>query len=88
MEDDDDDVKEDDDNGDGEHFGDGDDQEAVEVVMVLPPVPKLSSPQRAIRPASSRVPKYFHPVGVSKHSKPRASATLIKNRLKGQKEML
>ena len=49
-----------------------------EMVMVLLPVPKLSSPQRAIRPASSKVPKYFHPVGVSKHSNPRASATLIK----------
>ena len=49
-----------------------------EMVMLLLPVPKLSSPQRAIRPASSKVPKYFHPVGVSKHSKPRASATLIK----------
>ena len=58
------------------------------------PVPKLSSPQsairpgwwlnyhqrrvQAIRPASSREPKYFHPVGVSKHSRPRASATLAK----------
>ena len=49
-----------------------------EMVMLLLPVPKLSSPQRAIRPASSKVPKYFHPVGVSKHSNPRASATLIK----------
>ena len=48
-----------------------------EMVMLLLPVPKLSSPQRAIRPASSKVPKYFHPVGVSKHSNPRASATLI-----------
>ena len=33
---------------------------------------------QAIRPASSREPKYFHPVGVSKHSRPRASATLAK----------
>ena len=34
------------------------------------PVPALSSPQSAIRPASSRLPKYFQPVGVSKHAMP------------------
>jgi hypothetical protein len=39
------------------------------------PVPKLSSPQRVMRPASSRLPKNFQPVGVSKQSTPSASAT-------------
>jgi hypothetical protein len=34
--------------------------------MWLEPVPKLSSPQRVMRPASSRLPKNFQPVGVSK----------------------
>ena len=29
-------------------------------------MPKLSSPQSVTRPASSRLPKNFHPVGVSK----------------------
>lgn len=32
------------------------------------PVPKLSSPQRLIIPASIRFPKNFHPVGVSYNS--------------------
>ena len=31
------------------------------------PVPALSSPQSVTRPASSRLPKNFQPVGVSKH---------------------
>jgi hypothetical protein len=39
------------------------------------PVPKLSSPHRVMRPASSRLPKNFQPVGVSKQSTPSASAT-------------
>jgi len=38
--------------------------------------PKLSSPQRQILPASSKLPKNFQPVGVSKHSLPLAAATL------------
>jgi len=29
------------------------------------PVPALSSPHSVMRPASSRLPKYFQPVGVS-----------------------
>mmetsp|Transcript_4179 Transcript_4179/g.15319 ORF Transcript_4179/g.15319 Transcript_4179/m.15319 type:complete len:205 (-) Transcript_4179:767-1381(-) len=39
------------------------------------PVPKLSSPQMLRRPASIRLPKNFHPVGVSKHSTPAFAAT-------------
>mmetsp|Transcript_2328 Transcript_2328/g.8215 ORF Transcript_2328/g.8215 Transcript_2328/m.8215 type:complete len:206 (-) Transcript_2328:239-856(-) len=39
------------------------------------PVPKLSSPHTEHLPASIRFPKYFHPVGVSKHSTPSFSAT-------------
>ena len=38
-------------------------------------VPKLSSPQRVMRPASSRLPKNFQPVGVSKQEMPSALAT-------------
>ena len=33
--------------------------------MWLEPVPELSSPQIVASPASSRLPKNFHPVGVS-----------------------
>ena len=40
--------------------------------------PKLSSPQIAILPASSRFPKNFQPVGVSKQSFDIALATLMK----------
>lgn len=40
------------------------------------PVPKLSSPQREIQPASIKLPKNFHPVGVSKHFWCFARATL------------
>lgn len=40
--------------------------------------PKLSSPQIAILPASSRFPKNFQPVGVSKQSFDIAAATLTK----------
>ena len=39
------------------------------------PVPKLSSPQSVALPASSRLPKNFHPVGVSKQGICSASAT-------------
>ena len=41
----------------------------------LEPVPALSSPQIVARPASSRLPKNFQPVGVSKQAIPLASAT-------------
>ena len=40
------------------------------------PVPKLSSPQMWILPASSRLPKNFQPVGVSKFSRPSYFVTL------------
>ena len=46
-------------------------------------VPALSSPHSAIRPASSRLPKNFHPVGVSKQSMPSAAATRSTARLVG-----
>jgi hypothetical protein len=39
------------------------------------PVPKLSSPQIVAFPASSRLPKNFQPVGVSKQGSPSFSAT-------------
>ena len=39
------------------------------------PVPALSSPHRVARPASSRLPKNFQPVGVSKQGMPSPSAT-------------
>ncbi len=39
------------------------------------PVPALSSPQIVIWPLSSRLPKYFQPVGVSKQGMPSAAAT-------------
>ena len=41
----------------------------------LEPVPKLSSPHSVARPASSRLPKNFHPVGVSKWPMPSLAAT-------------
>ncbi len=41
----------------------------------LLPVPALSSPQIVMRPASSRLPKNFQPVGVSKHGMPSFAAT-------------
>ena len=41
----------------------------------LDPVPKLSSPHNVASPASSRVPKNFQPVGVSKQGMPSLAAT-------------
>ena len=41
----------------------------------LEPVPALSSPQIVAMPASSRLPKNFQPVGVSKQGTPSCSAT-------------
>src|SRR3984957_15625689 len=39
------------------------------------PVPKLSSPHSVARPASSKLPKNFHPVGVSYELIPSLAAT-------------
>ena len=47
------------------------------------PVPALSSPQMVTRPASSRLPKNFQPVGVSNASIPSAAATRSAARLVG-----
>ena len=41
----------------------------------LEPVPALSSPQTVALPASSRLPKNFQPVGVSKLAMPILAAT-------------
>ena len=41
----------------------------------LEPAPADSSPHSVMRPASSRLPKNFQPVGVSKHSTPNFCAT-------------
>lgn len=38
-------------------------------LMWLDPVPKLSSPHKLISPASIKLPKNFHPVGVSNNYK-------------------